>query len=411
MKKLYNKHKETINNFFWRWLNILWKQWAMLFIFFLSSKLLSLYDFWIYNYIFSILTIIIIFADFWISKATSKYVTEYKINKEKELWILIFNSLFLIILIVFILIPIFYLIWKIFFNDYLIYFPYLSILIFLLSSNSLLEWVFLWLKKFKKLSIINLVSWIISIFISYFLILHYGIIWTILSQILFNSLLFIWFLIFLPLRIEKKINKKVLIHVMKYGYIIWIWWIALYLYTTIDNIFLWYFWYMKEISYIELINKILWLWYIIINIFATIRAPYNIEMYTKNKKKVLNKIKSEIRYIFLWWLILTIIIYLFWAWFISVYDIPKVLFILLLIIFPLKFVSSYITEAYILPLGYAKISVKYLLIVGILNIILDYILIKIYWYIGVVYATIACSVLYIFLKDFTIYKIFKDFNK
>jgi len=97
IKNKYFQHKETINDFIWRSLQVFGKQGITFLIFILCAKLLTPYDFGIYNYVLAIIFFLIIFGDFGISTATSKYVAEYNVTDKQKLKFILFNSLIIII--------------------------------------------------------------------------------------------------------------------------------------------------------------------------------------------------------------------------------------------------------------------------------------------------------------------------
>src|SRR3989338_8028547 len=92
IKRLYNNHKETVQNFIWRAIQIFGKQGITFLIFILSAKLLIPYEFGVYNYALAIIFFLIMFGDFGISTATAKYVAEYNITNKEKLKSVLFNS-------------------------------------------------------------------------------------------------------------------------------------------------------------------------------------------------------------------------------------------------------------------------------------------------------------------------------
>ena len=83
------------------------------------------------------------------------------------------------------------------------------------------------------------------------------------------------------------------------------------------------------------------------------------------------------------------------------YDLALLILMLnlILILVPLRYFSSYISVGYITPAGYIKISTITLIIFGVLNVILDIVLIKKIGFIGVIYATLISQFLFIIIKD------------
>jgi len=72
---------------------------------------------------------------------------------------------------------------------------------------------------------------------------------------------------------------------------------------------------------------------------------------------------------------------------------------LLLILVPLRFFSTYFSLGYITPSGNVKIITTVLFVFGSLNVLLDFIFINIFGFIGVIYVTVIVQILLIITKD------------
>src|SRR3989344_3026325 len=155
LKKTYTNHKETIDNFIWRSLQIFGKQGISFLIFILSAKLLIPYEFGIYNYVLAIIFFFIMFGDFGISTATSKYVAEYNVTDKEKLKSILFNSGVLILGLTIIITIITLIFGKLYLQDKYIYVLYLLPIIFLAPMTSLYDGIYRGLKKFKQLAIIS----------------------------------------------------------------------------------------------------------------------------------------------------------------------------------------------------------------------------------------------------------------
>jgi len=92
IRQKYLQHKETINNFTWRALQIFGKSGITFLIFIICAKLLGPYTFGIYNYILAIVFFLVMFGDFGISTATSKYIAEYNVTDKEKLKSVLFSS-------------------------------------------------------------------------------------------------------------------------------------------------------------------------------------------------------------------------------------------------------------------------------------------------------------------------------
>jgi O-antigen/teichoic acid export membrane protein len=140
--KLYNKHKETIQNFARRVLQTFGKQGVVFLIFFLCAKLLTPYDFGIYNYLLAIIFFLIIFSDFGISQSTSKYVAEYNVLDKEKLKNILFNALIVILGLGSMVSLIFLIVAYFWFSEYFVYLIYLLPLIFLAPLTSLYDGIY-----------------------------------------------------------------------------------------------------------------------------------------------------------------------------------------------------------------------------------------------------------------------------
>lgn len=157
----------------------------------LSARLLTPYEFGIYNYCLAVVIFLTIFGDFGISTATSKFVAEYSSTDEKKNEKLIFNSLCIIILITLLVILTALFFGRYYFNEKFIYIIYTLPLILLIPINSLYDGVYRGLKKFKHLAIISTCVGLFTLCSIYYLVLYFGVKGAILSQIIYNFLMFI----------------------------------------------------------------------------------------------------------------------------------------------------------------------------------------------------------------------------
>ncbi len=409
IKKTYNNHKETIHNFLWRSIEIFWKQWINFLIFILCAKLLSPHDFWIYSYLLTIIFFVVIFSDFWISQSTSKYVSEYSVKNPEKIKYILFNSLLVILwlsifsIIIFIVFAYFY------FYEYFKYILFLLPLIFLAPAIAVYDWVYRWLKKFKELSILTTIVWLLSITFIYFFVNLYWIIWALIAQSLFYLIL-LFALIYWYREISFWIDKWLIKKIIKYWIIIWISNIWYFLYTKIDILVLWQYWYINEIWYYEIVNKIFEILIMPILILGTVVAPNSTRNIALWKiEYIKNKIIKESIFLFISWLIVAFIWYFVLPYLFSIFfeEYNQALLVnilsLLLIIIPFRFYSSFVTVWYITPIWYAKIVSILLILFWILNLILDIVLVKYYWFIGIIYSTVIVNILYVFTKDISFY--------
>jgi O-antigen/teichoic acid export membrane protein len=395
IKKQYLNNKETIHNFIWRFLQIGGKQGATLLIFFMSAYFLAPEKFGLFSYLMALVGLFIIFCDFGISSATSKYITEYKTKRPKEVNKILFSVSTAIVSLATIISLLIIFLGRYIFKEYLLllyFIPYL----FLFPLTSTLDGAYRGLKDFKRLSVITLIVGFISLIASYFLIKSYLLVGAIISQNLLFFLLAISLFIFRE-EIEFKINKNILKKVIKYSVIIGIINIMFFLYTGADILILKYFGYVVEIGYYEIVNKLFMIILIPSMLLGQVLAPditrdYSLDKFSIVKKKFLKYISSmfvlSIFLIAFLYFLFPVLIKLF----LEDYFTKETLLIfkLLLIVLPLKFMASITNHAHTVPSGNAHLSMWTMIPAGIANIILDFYFISIFGFIGVVYATLIC---------------------
>ena len=181
----YLLNKETLNNFFWRSLQIFGKQGITFFIFIICAFLLPPFEFGVYNYILAIIYFLIMFGDFGISTSVSKYVAEYSLTDKNKLKNVLFSSGILIFGLTIIITVLTVLFGEFYLKENYIYILYLLPMLFLSPMTSLYDGIYRGLKKFKELAIISTIVGIISIFMIYFLIINFGLLGALIAQSLF----------------------------------------------------------------------------------------------------------------------------------------------------------------------------------------------------------------------------------
>ena len=137
-------------------------------------------------------------------------------------------------------------------------------------------------------------------------------------------------------------------------------------------------------------------------IMATVVAPNTTERFVLNKRKnISKKIFKESLILFIVGLGIATLVYcfhqLFFRIFLIEYDalLMSQILIPLLFLIPIRYFSSYINIGYITPSGFVKILTVTTLFYGVLNAVLDLVLIEKYGFIGVIYATLISQALLI----------------
>ena len=414
IKKYYYLNKETINNFIWRSIQIFGKQGITFLIFILCAKLLSPYEFGIYNYILAIIFFLIIFGDFGISTATSKYVAEYNVTDKKKLKAVLFNS-GIIILGLTILITVLTLIlghWYL--QDKYQYVLRLLPLIFLAPMTSLYDGIYRGLKRFKQLAIISLVVGFVSLFFVYFLIKQYGLMGALWAQVLFYIILFIGLAINYK-NFDFNLNKTIIGQITRYGFIYGIAILGNYLFIRFGILILGHYNFLNEIAIFELLNKIFMILVLPFTLLGQVVAP-NFTKYFAQKKYTLvyNKLTQYTLYFFFIGIIIGTLSYLLTPsiiklFFIRYYDdsflkiLPLAIIILITNIW-----ATTVDSGILVATGHADIMAKFYTLLGALGLIMALVLLKIYGYIGVIWAmAISNIIMVIGLRIIYFYKIKK----
>jgi len=396
MFKLYNKHKQTIHNFIWRSLQIFSKQGITFLIFILCTKLLTPYDFGIYNYILAVIFFLIIFGDFGISTATSKYVAEYNSTDKNKLKLILFNSLIILLSLGFIVTLLTVFFGKYFLKEKYEFVLYALPLIFLAPISSLYDGIFRGLKRFKELAIISLLVGFFSIFFVYLLVKNFGLIGALVSQNLFYFALVLT-LFFVYKNLYFKFDKKIIKKIFSYSFTIGLGGLFFFLYTRVDLLILGHFKYINEIGYYEIVNRLFHFMILPISIIGTVLAPQIVKHYSQRKylivkKKFLNySLFSGIFGIFIGLAAYFIIPHIIKTS-LSTYFTKETIYIfnLLLLVLPIKVISAINTPSHIVGTESANYSLYSLVIFGLLNVILDFVFIYKFGFIGVVYSTLFC---------------------
>ena len=390
----YFKHKETIHSFIWRSLQIFGKQGITFLIFILCAKLLTPYDFGIYNYILTITFILAIFSDFGISTATSKYVAEYNVIDKEKLKSVLFNSGIIIIFLTTAISLAVLFFGKVYFGEEYNYVLYLLPLVFFIPISSLYDGIYRGLKKFKFIAIVSIIVGLISLSFIYILINQYGLIGALISQNLFYFLLVIA-LAFGYRDFNFKINKDIIKKIGKYSLVIGIGSIGWIIYSRIDILFLGHYGFIEEIGYYEILNKILMIFLTPFLIISQVISPNITQHFIKRNYEAI-KIKFK-KYLLLSFILSILIVFFIFftnryliSNFLNEYDVPEMYLILnlMLIIFFTQMLNGIIPLGFVNATGHAKLSTYFLVFFGIIHVILNYILLNWYGFIGIIYSIV-----------------------
>lgn len=400
MIKVINKnHRETILNIFWRGLQLAVKDGVSFAIFVLAAKLLNPYEFGVYNYVLAVIFFLILFGDFGISVAASKFVAEYQATDPEKLKYVLFNAGLVILALTILVTSGTLLFGPYFLKDKYLYVLYILPMMFLAPMTSLYDGIYRGLKKFQQLALLSTGVSLISIGFIYFLIRKYGLTGALISQNLFYLFLFLT-LAFCYRDFLFKLKREILKSVGFYALIIGIIHVSAFLYTRVDILVLGYFDLIVEIGYYEIVNKVLMLMQLPFLVYAQVQAPDIVASYCREGSSViLRKLTSYITYAAAVSLLLAILLGLAIPWvllhFLTEYDQPGVIQILYMFLFLFIFqnVSNLVGNTFIISTGHARINMINIIVFGILNLLLDILLVRQYGYMGIAYAKLIVVML------------------
>jgi O-antigen/teichoic acid export membrane protein len=399
IKPFYKIYRETILNVFWRGLQLAVKDGVIFVIFVLAAKHLNPYEFGVYNYVLAVIFFLILFGDFGISAAASKFVAEYQATNPEKLKYVLFNA-GLVILALTILVTSVTLLWgPDLLKDKYLYVLYILPMIFLAPMTSLYDGIYRGLKKFQKLALLSTGVSVISLGFISVLIRKYGLTGALLSQNLFYLLLFLT-LAFGYRDCLFKVNREILKSVGFYALIIGVIYVSAFLYTRVDILVLGAFDLIVEIGYYEIVNKVLMLMQLPFLVYAQVQAPDMVASYCREGSPViLRKLTSYITYATAVSLLLAVLLCLAVPWvlrhFLPEYNQPGVIRILYIFLFLFIFqnVSNLVGNTFIISTGHARINMINIIVFGILNLLLDILLVHHYGYMGIAYAKLLVVIL------------------
>ncbi len=407
---------ERLSNVIWRSIQVFGKSAITLLIFFICAKVLSPYDFGIYNYLLSIIFLLIVICDFGISTAVSRYTTEYNLTDRIKYKSILTSSTIIVSILALFLSIFAILAGKYILTDKFYYIWYILPLVLLVPISSIYDGIYRGLKKFKQSSIIFIFSSITSLAFIYPLITRYGLIGALVAQDIFYLILVIC-LGYGYRDFDYKIDKYVIKEILSYSFLIGLANIGYFLYTRMDVVVLGKMGYIEELGYYEIINKIFLLLLAPLNLFSTVLAPDSTrDFISKNYTKIKERLFKESLFIFIIGLILSLFIFISSPYlfknFLPEYNTNLLLNILNLIIFllPFRYLSTYVSIGYITPMGFVKIITINLILFGLINVILDILLIGYFGFIGVVYATLISQIAYFICLGFFAYYKIKNLN-
>ncbi len=402
----YQNNKELSKSFLWRLIQILSKQGTTALMFFIATFFLPKEHMGIYNYISATLMLLVIFSDFGISTSTSRYITVYNTEQKEKVKKVFFNSL-IIISIASILVLFFVILFKQYlFTKHFNYIIYALPMIFVTPLTSLLDGIFRGLKKFKQLAKVTLLNSFLGISISLILVPSYGLKGAILAQI-FYFLIYSIILLILHKGYEFKIEKKIMWDIGKYSLSFGIAILGFYFFSKVNILILGKYDLFEEIAVYELVNKVFTIFLIPFSVFGQVLAPNIVEMFSLRKyidiRNVFSKLLKYILLLNILFIPISMVIAKFGIGILfPIYlgDILNSLLLPVALTYAIALPVTVINAGILTSTGHAKLMAIQNVISGLVNVVLNILVIQKYGYIGVVWVTFivqSISTLFLYL--------------
>lgn len=386
-----------IKNYSWRIIQFIAKQGVNLFIIYFAANLLSKETFGIYNYVVAIVFLFTVLADFGISRAVTKFAAEYNSLHKDKVKSILFNAGLMVLLITSLFIGIVFLFPNTIAGKYHIYIKYLLPLFFFIPLSALFDGVYIGLRRFRKLAIINIIAAVVGLSAAYYLITNYGLLGAFYSLDVYYGALFIMLALTYP-HYSFRFDKNVLYEVGGYAFVIGIASLGHFLYGKANSIILGKFDFLIEVGYYEIIDKILIMSAIPFMILGQVIAPgitekvtvkKNEEVFSYFKKILTGSFSIGVIISILLFILIETIIKFFFAKYNSIefYN----MFYLLLLQLPFLVVSNSLAQPFIVGTGYAKLSLLTIPF-GIVNVVLGVFLVTQIGFMGIVYSTLLTSI-------------------
>ena len=394
--KKFQNNKKLLNSFKWRLLQILSKQGTTALMFFIATYFLTKEDMGIYNYVSSALLLLALITDFGISTSTSRYIALYKTEDKEKVKKVFFNSGIIILgFSILVAIVIGLLGDAIFFEESRKYLMYALPMIFIYPMTSLMDGIYRGLKRFKKLSVLTMFNSVIGIVASYFLVTSFGLLGAILSPLVFFTS-YLLFLILFHGEYQFKIEKKILRDIVTYAFFFGVAAIGHYLFSKVNILILGQYNLMEEIAVYELVTKFNTEFVLPFVVLGAVIAPNVVEIFSKNEYQQLRSLFKKL--LLLTFLMGTIFIPV--AMLLSRFLIGIIFPAYLGDILDTLLLPVVLTNAVVVPVvvinagmitstGHAKLMAIQNILAGVVNVVLNILILGRYGYVGVVWVTFA----------------------
>lgn len=386
-------YRETLLNLFWRALQTTARNGFSFAIFYLASMFLPKEEFGYYSYLLKMAFFATLFVDFGISLAVSKYTAEYSSKAPSQIKLLLAGKVGAIMLLA---VPamIVLLVWGMFYeNGQHITVTALLPLVVLVPLSALFDAVFRGMKRFRELSVITTATGLFSLVFFYVLIKQFGLLGAFYAQNLFYlcMLVGLWWRFPVnpfPLRIANMLKHY------KYALTIGVIGVFMFLSTQVDVLFLGHFGYFTEVAYYEIILRFYSFVMMPLIIIGHVLSPDFTQLYSSGQYAAVRQ-KLKMAVLFSLMAAITVTVTLYFAFpptfslFFPKYNtemLQNMSHVMLLLFFSGVF-NGFIPLLAIAT-GHARLGMYFITVVGVLNVVLDYVSLTQWGVWGLIYSTV-----------------------
>jgi len=387
-------NEAILQDFVWRALQTVSRQAVLTILLFFSARLLLPDEFGLLSYYLAALSLIVIFCNFGFSTATTRFVAEFDdADNNKRDQVLVSSIIFIVFTVSLASLLLFMYGSSLFNVDtrlIVVFIPYL----YLVPISNIIDGYFRGVRLFKQLFSATLAGGIVSLILGIYLISRFSLFGAVVAQ----SVVYLSVTLFLlPAfrHITISFNIEVIKKVLRYSIVLGLVNLSYFLYSRVDVFVLKHFGYIVEIGHYEILNRTFQLVLMPSILFGQVIAP-NVSKLMASQKIVTVKSKyiKYMQFMLLTGVIIACGLLLVGPVTVKVllpqYATDQFLLIglILLFLFPIKWWSAVMTNGFIIPAGYARVSLLVTLIAGIVNVLLDYFAVLQFGFIGVFIVTL-----------------------
>lgn len=388
----YSQHKQVVQGFAWRLIQMAGKQGVTFVIFILCAKLLNPYDFGIYNYILNFIFFLVMFGDFGISTAASKYIAEYNLTDIDKRRAVLFNAASIIGVAALFISVISIAFSRHFLQEKTVYLFYLLPLLLLAPLTSLYDGLYRGMKRFRYLALASSLTGVFSLSTAYFFVS----VWGLKGALLFQDIAYALLLLALVIGykdFDVKINKSVLKEVGSYSLIYGLAVAGNYFFIRFGILILGHYGYIQEIATYELLNKIFLVLVIPFTMLGQVVAPNFTEMAVyRQYEKIFTKVKNYTAVFSVSGIVIGVAVYALMPvlirLFFPAYN-NEIFFRILpfsVLILVTNIWAATVDAGIAIPTGFAYLMAEFYIILGIVSAIVAYLLTSRIGYMGTVYS-------------------------